>query len=124
MELNDDAFDFIDHLIAIGALELVGIDPDGEPRYLITQRCKEIYPDIYNEFMLDVGEFINKMWQLDMIDLRFTEEEILVRLNENTLNSEKLQELSEEDRTQLLLIIDQYVQKRYNDIMDSGDYDE
>lgn len=124
MELNDDTFDFIDHLIAIGALELVGIDEDGEPRYLITQRCKEIYPDIYDEFMLDVGEFINKMWQQDMLDLTFTDQEILVRLNENTFNKEKLAELSDEDRHQLLLIMDQYAQKRYNDIMDLGDYDE
>jgi hypothetical protein len=125
MELEDDGtFDFIDHLIAVGALELTGIDENGEPRYLVTERCKEMYPDVYSEFMLDVGEFINRMWQIDMVDLRFEENEILVKLTENTFNKERVAELSPEDREQLFLIVDHYVQKRYNDIMDSGDYNE
>jgi hypothetical protein len=125
MELEDDGtFDFIDHLIAVGALELTGIDENGEPRYLVTERCKEMYPDVYSEFMLDVGEFISRMWQIDMVDLRFEENEILVKLTENTFNKERVAELSPEDREQLFLIVDHYVQKRYNDIMDSGDYNE
>jgi hypothetical protein len=125
MELEDDGtFDFIDHLIAVGALELVGIDENGEPRYLLTERCKEMYPDVYSEFMLDVGEFISRMWQIDMLDLVFEENEILVKLTENTFKKEKVAELSPEDREQLFLIVDHYVQKRYNDIMDSGDYNE
>jgi hypothetical protein len=125
MELEDDGtFDFIDHLIAVGALELVGIDENGEPRYLLTERCKEMYPDVYSEFMLDVGEFISRMWQIDMLDLVFEENEILVKLTENTFKKEKVAELSSEDREQLFLIVDHYVQKRYNDIMDSGDYNE
>jgi hypothetical protein len=125
MELEDDGtFDFIDHLIAVGALELVGIDESGEPRYLLTERCKEMYPDVYSEFMLDVGEFISRMWQIDMLDLVFEENEILVKLTENTFKKEKVAELSPEDREQLFLIVDHYVQKRYNDIMDSGDYNE
>jgi hypothetical protein len=125
MELDDDGtFDFIDHLIAVGALELVGIDENGEPRYLLTERCKEMYPDVYSEFMLDVGEFISRMWQIDMLDLVFEENEILVKLTDNTFNKEKIEELSPQDREQLFLIVDHYVQKRYNDIMDSGDYNE
>jgi hypothetical protein len=125
MELEDDGtFDFIDHLIAVGALELVGIDENGEPRYLLTERCKEMYPDVYSEFMLDVGEFISRMWQIDMLDLVFEENEILVKLTENTFKKEKIAELSSEDREQLFLIVDHYVQKRYNDIMDLGDYNE
>ena len=125
MELeNDGTFDFIDHLIAVGALELTGIDENGEPRYLITDKCKEMYPDVYSEFMLDVGEFISRMWQIDMLDLRFEENEILVKLTENTFNKERVAELSPEDREQLFLIVDHYVQKRYDDIMDSGDYNE
>jgi len=125
MELEDDGtFDFIDHLIAVGALELTGIDENGEPRYLVTERCKEMYPDVYSEFMLDVGEFISRMWQIDMVDLRFEENEILVKLTENTFNKERVAELSPEDREQLFLIVDHYVQKRYNDIMDLGDYNE
>lgn len=125
MELEDDGtFDFIDHLIAVGALELVGIDESGEPRYLLTERCKEMYPDVYSEFMLDVGEFISRMWQIDMLDLVFEENEILVKLTDNTFNKEKIEELSPQDREQLFLIVDHYVQKRYNDIMDSGDYNE
>jgi hypothetical protein len=121
---NDGTFDFIDHLIAVGALELTGIDENGEPRYLITDKCKEMYPDVYSEFMLDVGEFISRMWQIDMLDLRFEENEILVKLTENTFNKERVAELSPEDREQLFLIVDHYVQKRYDDIMDSGDYNE
>jgi hypothetical protein len=125
MELEDDGtFDFIDHLIAVGALELTGIDENGEPRYLVTERCKEMYPDGYSEFMLDVGEFISRMWQIDMVDLRFEENEILVKLTENTFNKERVAEVSPEDSEQLFLIVDHYVQKRYNDIMDSGDYNE
>ncbi len=125
MELEDDGtFDFIDHLIAVGALELVGIDESGEPRYLLTERCKEMYPDVYSEFMLDVGEFISRMWQIDMLDLVFEENEILVKLTDNTFNKEKIEELSPQDREQLFLIVDHYVQKRYNDIMDLGDYNE
>jgi hypothetical protein len=64
------------------------------------------------------------MWQIDMVDLRFEENEILVKLTENTFNKERVAELSPEDREQLFLIVDHYVQKRYNDIMDSGDYNE
>lgn len=122
MEIENEEFDdFIEHLISIGALDLVGIDPNGEPRYVMTKVCKEVYPQLYEDFMFDVGAFINRLWQLEMVDLNFSDDNVFISLNDNTFNEEKVDMLSDEDQIELLNLIDRYFEKYNNDIMGQGD---
>lgn len=121
MAIEDNNDELLNHLIANGAIKLSGYSDNGEPRYEMTDVAKELYPEVYNAFMFDVGNFIFKMWSLDMIDVKFEEDNVFVKLNENSLNEEKIMELDPQDREEFLNIIDAYTSKYFDDIISEGD---
>lgn len=62
------------YLVEEGALELISIDPESEePLYRITPKCREILPELYEEFQSETNQTIFDLWQLGIIDVRFGE---------------------------------------------------
>lgn len=116
----EDSDEFMEHLINIGALVEIGISTDGTPRYSVTKVCLEQYPELYSMLMADVSSFINSMWQKDMLELNFAEEGIMVGLNQNSANIEKINELPPDERDQMYDLLAFYIEK-YDGIMIEGD---
>ena len=54
----------LEHLIVQGAIEMSGIDQNGEMTYSITDKLKEVHPELYmelkNEFEYNMFEMINQ----------------------------------------------------------------
>lgn len=72
---DEEGLDAVDRvfnlLVRHGALELIGVDPDShEPLYAITQKCKSILPELYEEMRSNVNEIVFDLWNRGIIDYR------------------------------------------------------
>lgn len=75
-ESEDDArvTDLFNHLVDQGALELLSIHPEShELIYRITPKCEEVLPELYYEFQSSTNKIIFDLWQLGILDVRFSE---------------------------------------------------
>ena len=67
--------DLFNYLVDEGALELLSIDPvTEEPLYRVTQKCKEILPEMYESFKEEMDNAIFDLWQREIIEFKFGEE--------------------------------------------------
>ena len=70
---NEDAVDHIfSVLIETGAIELVGLDPLGEPTYRVTGKCREVFPEFYAFHLQMMNGAVNELWQMGVIEMTFT----------------------------------------------------
>ncbi len=80
MTNNEDAI--IDDLILQGALEVAGVDAKtGEFLYSVTEKMKDIMPDLYEEHLNTVNKDIMALWEKGFVDIDFSEDNPIVRLN-------------------------------------------
>ncbi|MFZ9242576.1 MAG: hypothetical protein ACO295_05130 [Sediminibacterium sp.] len=70
----------INFLLEKGAIELVGVDKTGDFVYCLTPKCKEIFPELFEEHFSHVNEIAFQLWQKGLIEIRFEEEGPLVML--------------------------------------------
>jgi hypothetical protein len=67
--------EMFNYLVDEGALELMSIDPvSHEPLYRVTQKCKEILPEMYDNFREEMDNAIFDLWQREIIEFKFGEE--------------------------------------------------
>lgn len=82
------------HLLETGAIVLKGMNPQGEPVYTITEKCKEIFPEFYEIHMQGVNVIAYDLWEKGVVEIVFGEEGERVVFNEN--NYMKLEEIKNE----------------------------
>jgi len=62
--MNAKSQALLEHLIVQGAIEMSGIDQDGEMTYSITDKLQEVHPELYmelkDEFEYNMFEMINQ----------------------------------------------------------------
>ena len=75
---------FIDYLISEGALKYIGIDHNDEPIYTVTEKCKEILPELYEEHIQKTDDATFSLWQKGIVEIEFTEHEQFIRLTKNS----------------------------------------
>ena len=98
--------DDIEYLLEIGALEFVHVDQNGDNVYRFTDTARKLVPEIYDAHMKEFNNIVFSLWNKNLIDVVFDEEgEPLISINENSFNSEEIQELDEEERDGLEEII-------------------
>lgn len=87
-ERTDELFNM---LVKEGALVLKGMSDTGEPTYAVTEKCREIMPELYEQMKMDYNGHINDLWQLDIIEYKFadTNDEDKMRLSENWIKNTK-----------------------------------
>jgi hypothetical protein len=104
--------DLFNYLVDEGALELLSIDPvTEEPLYRVTQKCKEILPEMYESFKEEMDNAIFDLWQREIIEFKFGEEsdtDAVRMTGQGYLNYLKqADELSEEQRRFVTGLIDE-----------------
>lgn len=108
---DDDIDDVLDGLIKRGLIEEAGIDPEsGQQTYRITEKGKQVIPEMYEESISMNNMICFSLWEKDMIKLSFDEEDglPLVALNKNSFDEEKIKLLPEAEKfvlKQLVLTI-------------------
>jgi hypothetical protein len=75
---------FIDYLISEGALKYIGVDHNNEQIYTVTEKCKEILPELYEEHIQKTDDATFSLWQKGIVEIEFTEDEQFVRLTKDS----------------------------------------
>lgn len=71
---EEEIKEFFDILLLSGALEIDSVDENGEPHYIFTEKCKELFPDLYAYHIGHIDDLTFSLWQLDVLDLKITED--------------------------------------------------
>jgi hypothetical protein len=107
------------HLLSVGALEIMGYDNDNEPIYRFTDICKEEYPELYDLHMAEVNQIANELWQMGLIDLNWTDDDMSVTITpDNFINLKKFDGVLSNDQ---LNFLETLVVQSMNDL-DQMDY--
>ena len=70
-ERETEAFD---HFVEIGAIELEGVDEDGEFLYSITDKAEEVAPELWRAHMDMTEKMMTEMFQKELINIEYDEE--------------------------------------------------
>lgn len=89
---NEEFIDAIfQHLLETGAIVLKGMNPQGEPVYSITEKCREIFPEFYDMHMSSMNTIAYELWDMGVVEIIFGDEGEKVSFNEE--NHAKLLEV-------------------------------
>lgn len=93
-----DENELIEELILKGALEVVGFDSDNkELLYSITEKMKEVMPEIYEDHMNFVNKGMLDLWEKGFININMFEEDPTVTLTEKASDKKELSKLTKEE---------------------------
>ena len=116
MEISEEEFDqTIQKLVELGVIEVYGFDKKSEQfTYRLTDRCQEVFPELFNEHFSFVNEMAFSMWQKGYIEISFDEEGSPIPLLKKEIDYENdlIPILSDDER----FFIENLIQK-YNGII-------
>lgn len=97
---DDTDKDILKHMIAIGYVEAIGIDPEtGENTYRITEEGRIALPDLYEEAIASLNSVTFNLWKKDMVNIIFDDEGMpSISLNKNSYDEEKILLLPDDER--------------------------
>jgi creatinine amidohydrolase/Fe(II)-dependent formamide hydrolase-like protein len=96
----------IEYFLSIGALEFSYVNEHGEDIYSLTEKAKEIAPELYEEQMKKFNEVVFSLWTKEMVDISFDDEGepmISLHLEDNSFDFSQLDE-DEKDVFEEILI--------------------
>lgn len=95
---NDDSRvdGIFQYLIDTGAIELRGMSPSGEPTFRVTEKCRDIFPEFYEQHKLSIKNVSYELWQMGLVEIRFDEKDEEDKISFTKENYEKLQEVYED----------------------------
>lgn len=96
MNLPDDQ-EFIDTLILEGALVISGVDDNGEIVYNITEKLKELAPELYDGFLDLLKGSVMSLWEKGFLNMDITQENPLVSPTELALDKSNWHKLTEDE---------------------------
>ena len=79
MSLNPEEIILLD-LLDKGAVELTGMDEDGEPTYRFTEKLKDVNPELYNLHVSMLNTEVMALWEKGFVDMNMFEENPTVYL--------------------------------------------
>lgn len=101
-------------MVEEGAIELTGLNDDGEPVYRITPACADIFPEFYVSFTNQINDVATSLWNLNVVGMTFNEAlETVVYFDESNLVplSHHLHEL-DDDQIELLIALGAPIERR------------
>lgn len=103
---KDEAEHIIDSLIERGALEMTGVDKDGDVIYRVTEKCKDLFPELYYEHMKQTDDIAFSLWQKDLVDIRFTDDGHYISIAPNAAEKfvEHIENLTEDEKNVLYIL--------------------
>ena len=93
----EDTDKIINDLIMQGALDIAGIDHNGDILYSIKPTLKEVMPDLYNQHLQDVNAEIMNLWEKGFLDIDMLSNDPIVKLTDKSFSSKELRRLSSQE---------------------------
>jgi hypothetical protein len=95
--MNDED-KLIDDLILAGGLEIAGIDErNGEFLYTMTNKMKDLMPELYKEHLTSVNQDIMRLWEKGFVDIDITNDDPIVTLTEKAYDIFYISKLSKDE---------------------------
>ncbi len=69
-QFDDSLFQYY---LEVGAIELAGMDPDGEMIFKVTEYAEEIAPELWNAHKEYVDNALLELYNLDLISVEYDE---------------------------------------------------
>ena len=96
--MSDEEDSLIDDLILAGGLEISGIDErNGEFLYTITNKMKDLMPELYEEHLAHVNEEIMKLWEKGFVNVDMMSDDPIVTITQKAYNIIEVSKLSKEE---------------------------
>jgi hypothetical protein len=96
--MSNEEMDILDKLILDGAIEVAGIDSStGEFTYAITQKMKDIFPEIYKEHIMAIHHNIMFLWESRYLTIDLMTSDPLVLLTDKAYDQKEVLKLSPEN---------------------------
>jgi len=99
--LPSDDQDLIDTLILEGALVISGINEEGEIVYNVTEKLRDLAPELYYEFLNMMKASVMSLWEKGFLNMDVTLENPLVKPTEKALDSDAVKNLDESEQQTL-----------------------
>lgn len=81
-----DENEAIGYYVSIGALEVVGIEDDGEFTFRVTEAAKDLAPELYDAHVSYVNENILNLFERGLINITYNENlEAFIEITEEGL---------------------------------------
>lgn len=110
-DINEqDLTNIIAQLLEVGALEIRGYDSISDQfTYNITPRCKELFPELFEEHFKMINDLAFKLWSKDLIELTFDQDGIPMVMPKNIgYTRSVMYNLPEDERFFLENLLDKY----------------
>lgn len=95
----------LDDLILKGAVEVYGIDDDGNFIYRLTEKVHEVAPELVDTAMDKFYDDLKTLWILGYIDMDIADINPTITLTEKALNSDEVDKLEDKLATSLSFVI-------------------
>lgn len=96
--MSNEEDSLIDDLILAGGLEISGIDEkSGEFLYTITNKMKDLMPELYEDHLAHVNEEVMKLWEKGFVNVDMMSEDPLVTLTEKAYDINEISKLNKEE---------------------------
>ena len=102
--MNNENYNEIDFLILNGAIEVIGLDDNGEFLYAFTDKIMEMVPDLKEEVSKTYVEEIDTLWELGYLNMDISKENPSVTLTNMAYNDKMVSELPPRLQTVLLTV--------------------
>lgn len=95
-----DSNEVLEKLILAGAVEVAGLDPNGEFLYAFTPQMPELFPEFHEHVSRHYSEAITDLWSNGYLEISLDENgDEIVTLNEKSVDPEELAKLDIPGRT-------------------------
>jgi hypothetical protein len=108
--MPDEIDMIIEKLILIGAMEVAGVNEEGEFLYGITPKLREIQPELFKMIQNTINDGIMSLWVEGFLDVDMMQDEPTVKLTEKCFDEEALAEMHPDSRKFLEGIIERFQQ--------------
>jgi len=88
--MSDEDYMQLEHYIEIGAIEVEGVDEDGELIFSITEIAKDVAPELWQAHSEYVDRSLIKLYEEGLINIEYDENlEATITVNENGMEAVK-----------------------------------
>lgn len=70
---NNEEQELFNYYIEIGAISVMGIDDDGEFIYQITEKAKDIAPELWEAHLNYVDDAMMELYKKDLVEIEYDE---------------------------------------------------
>lgn len=91
--MTDKDDNWIEKLILDGAIEVAGVDENGELLYSFTEKLKQIDPKLYDKAFASMYDDARMLWMKGFIEMDITEANPIIHLNRKSFIKEEIEKL-------------------------------